>query len=164
MPKCRQWREDKQNTHIGQLFYRNENAEAIFGDVDDSTETCRHRKKGCTFSVMLMLQQLNKDGEGGDFFLFRSHMYLNLWSLARKSGVLTIRPERYLRNGTAVTFVVYHPPFTSENDLLALIIFSIIVLNSKRGITCTTGTEDLVSQGIFTSLISTGALGWVPSH
>ena len=65
MPKSRWGREDEPNTHIGQLFYRIENAETIFGDVDDNTETCRHRKKGCTFSVMLMLQQLNKGGGGG---------------------------------------------------------------------------------------------------
>ena len=70
MPKSRQGREEKQNTHIGQLFYRNENAEAVLGDVDDNTETCRHREKGCTFSVMLMLQQLNKEGGGGGDFFF----------------------------------------------------------------------------------------------
>ena len=51
-------------------------------------------------------------------------------------------------NGTTVKFV--SPPFTSQNDLFAPVILSIIMLFSKRGVAHSVGHGTLVSCGIFT--------------
>ena len=55
---------------------------------------------------------------------------LNLHSSAWKSGVLTIRPQSYMRNRAEVEF--NHPPFSSQSHWFISALFSDIVLISKK--------------------------------
>ena len=86
---------------------------------------------------------------------------MNLWSPVWASGMPTIRPQGYQRNGDAVKFI--SPSSTMHSDSLTSAFFGITVLISKYGLTHTHNT--LESQGIFLpSFISVCSEGCMPDH
>ena len=117
-------------------------------------------EKKCS-SKMCIQQQQQKMGAGGvgggGRRQKRFHQVLYSQALA---GALTT-----LDHGATWKTVrrccLCHPPFTSQSDSSASLIFSVIVFISERGVFHTT----LVSQGLFTAnFISTDSVGQRVEH